>query len=56
MVSCTWTAITSVSSAEIILRLLGPLRLIVLSLQLFSSAETLMFAGYSTSVAIKVKS
>ena len=55
MVSCIWTAITFVSSARIISRLLklpGPTKL---SLQLLSSAETLVCARQSTSVAIKVK-
>ena len=55
MVSPTWPAITSASSAKIILRLLGLLGQTGLPLQLFSSAEALACAGYSTSVAIKVK-
>ena len=55
MVSHIWTAITSVSSAKIILRLLGPLGQTGLSLQLLFFAEALVCAGHSTSVAIKVR-
>ena len=56
MVSPTWTAITSVSSARTILRLLEPLGQTGLPLQLPSSAEALVFAGHSISVATEVKS
>ena len=56
MVSHTWTAITFVSSARIILRLLEPLGQTGLPLQLPSSAEALVFAGHSISVAIEVRS
>ena len=55
MVSHTWTAITSASSAKIILRLLGPLGTTGLPLQLFSSAGTLVSAGRSTNGATKVR-
>ena len=56
MVSHIWTVITSVSSARIILRLLGPLGQTELPLQLLSSAEALVFAGHSISVTIKMRS
>ena len=55
MVSHTWTAITSASSAKIILRLLGPLEQTGLLLQLLSSAGALVCAGHSTSDAIEVR-
>ena len=53
--NCIWTASTFVSSAKIILRLLGPPRLIGLSLQLFFSVGTLLCARRSTCVATKVR-
>ena len=55
MVSRIWTAITFVSSAMTILRLLGPLGPTGLLLQLLSSARILVCAGRSTSVTTKVK-
>ena len=55
MVSRTWTAITSVSSAKIILRLLGPPGSIGLPLQLPFSVGTLVCAGHSSNVATEVR-
>ena len=55
ILSCTWTAINFVSSAKIILRLLGPPGLIGLPLQLSFSVETLVCAGQSSNVATEVK-
>ena len=55
MVSRTWIAITSVSSAKIILKLRGPLGPTELPLQLFSSTEILVSTERSTSGATKVK-
>ena len=55
MVSCIWTAITSVSNAKIILRLLEPPKPIKLFLQLFFSVGILMCTRCSTSVAIEVR-
>ena len=55
MVSHTWTAITSVSSAKIILRLLEPLGQTRLPLKLLSSAGALVYARHSTSITIKVR-
>ena len=54
MVSHTWTAITSASSAKILLRLLGPLGTTGLPLQPLSSAGTLVSAGRSTNGATEV--
>ena len=56
MVSHIWTAITFVSSARIILRLLGPLGTTGLFSQLSSSAGILVSAGCSTSSVTKVRS
>ena len=55
MVSRKWTAITSVNSAKIILRLPGPPRPTELPLQLFFFMGTLVCAGHSSNIATKVR-
>ena len=56
MINYIWTAINSVSSTKTILKLLGPLGLTGLPLQLPSSARILVCAGRSTSVATELRS
>ena len=54
MVSYIWTAITSVNSAKIILRLPGPLGPTRLPLQLLFSMEILVCAGHNSNITTEV--